>query len=217
MKQIKQLLLTGICLFCIVPALFAQDRKKPAPKPVKNIAGVSPQLQAFWLLASQANATFIFPASFKEIKAPNNEDLSFDYAIALPGKEFEIWFQVRSQKENWASYQQTLNNKNARQANPDSLYLGMGTAQAAAFTGETDFFTRTIPPSVLAKYNADVGKSYLLNLEDNAVTKHYKYALLITLQKFHTGTIMAVCLSNEKGPEFFKNIDKASNCIKFKP
>ena len=47
-------------------------------------------------------------------------------------------------------------------------------------------------------------------------TKRYKYALLITLQKNHTGIILAVCFTNEKGPEFFKNLDRASSCMKFK-
>jgi hypothetical protein len=216
-KQIKQILLTGIFLFCVAPALQAQVKKKPVPVKVKNTSDVSLQLQNFWRLAAQANVSFVFPNGFREIKAPNNEDLSFDYAIELPGKEFEIWFQVKSQKENWASYQHTLGNKNTRLANPDSLYLGIGTAQAAAFAGDNEYLTRTIPPKVTADYGADNGRSYLLNLLDMPVTKHYKYGLLITLQKDHTGTIVAICLSNEKGAEFFKNIDKASNCIKFKP
>jgi hypothetical protein len=194
-----------------------QGKKHVArPQPLKVVV-VSAQLNAFRQLAAGANVSFIFPKGFRETKAPNNEDLSFDYAIELPGREFEIWFQVRSQKANWASYQQTLNNTARQQANPDSLYIGMGAAQAAAFTGETVNPARDIPPNVVARYGANNGKSYLLNLQDMPITKHYKYALLITLQKNHTGSLMAVCLSNEKGPEFFKNIDKASNSIRFKP
>ncbi|MEB0302593.1 hypothetical protein, partial [Mucilaginibacter sp. 5C4] len=88
--------------------------------------------------------------------------------------------------------------------------------QAQAFTGDNNYLMRNIPPKYLAKYNGDAGRTYLLNLPDEQVTKHYKYALLLTLQKDHTGTILAVCFSNEKGPEFFKDIDKASSCIKFK-
>jgi hypothetical protein len=137
--------------------------------------------------------------------------------MALPGKEFEIWLQVRSQKENWASYIKSIGDKHTMQANPDSLYLGLGTAHAIAFTGDRNYLMRSIPANILERYNADAGRSYLLNLLDMPVTRHYKYALLITLQKDHTGTILAVCFANEKGPEFFKNIDKASSCIKFKP
>ncbi|RYU90325.1 hypothetical protein EWM62_12415 [Mucilaginibacter terrigena] len=222
MKQFKQILLTGILLFCFAPALFVEAQRrpvkqktvtvvKPAPKPV------SAQLKNFQRLLSQANVSFNLPKGFRETNAPNNEDFSFDYAIEIPGKEFEIWFQVKSQKENYASYQRSIGDKSTMQANPDSLYLGMGTAHALAFTGEHDFFTRTIPPGYLERYNADAGKTYLLNLLDLPATKHYKYALLITLQKDHIGTILAVCFTNEKGPEFFKNIDKARNTIRFKP
>lgn len=228
MKQFKQLILTGILLFCIAPALFAQVKKRPVKKVVslktttkskpdsRPSAPVSLQLKNFLQLSAAANVTFTFPKGFREIKAPDNEDVSFDYAMEIPGKEFEIWFQVKSQKENYLAYQRTIGNQNTAQANPDSLYLGMGSAQATSFTGDKNYLMRDIPTRYRAKYNADAGKTYLLNLLDEPITKHYRYALLITLQKDHIGTILAVCFSNEKGPEFFKNIDRASSCIKFK-
>ncbi|MEO7882762.1 hypothetical protein [Mucilaginibacter sp.] len=201
----------------------AQGKKHPVAKKtpvisVKKPVYVSPQLRAFMDITARANVIFKFPKGFKEIPAPDNEDFSFDYAMQLPGKDFEIWFQVKSQKENYAAYQRTLGNKETMQANPDSLYIGLGTAHAQAFTDDnSSYFTRIIPPKYLERYNADAGRSYLLNLLDLPITRHYKYGLLITLQKDHTGTILAVCFANEKGPEFFKNIDKASNCLKFKP
>jgi hypothetical protein len=60
----------------------------------------------------------------------------------MPGKDFEIWFQVKSQKENYASYLRSIGDQSTAQANPDSLYLGMGTAQAITFTGDNNFLTR---------------------------------------------------------------------------
>ncbi|HEK19598.1 MULTISPECIES: hypothetical protein [unclassified Mucilaginibacter] len=226
MKQFKQILLTGIWMFAFVPALFAQSGKEHKaslkPRKVKFASApqnpaVSQQLKNFLQLVADANATFSFPKGFKEIKAPNNEDVSFDYALEMPGKDFEIWLQVRSQKENWAAYEKTLNDKAKQQANPDSLYYEIGKAQALAFAGDNEPLERVLPPSIMERYNADAGRSFMINLPDEKITKHYRYALLITLQKFHTGTIMAVCFSNQKGPEFFRNIVGASNCIKFKP
>ncbi|RFZ85993.1 hypothetical protein DYU05_10525 [Mucilaginibacter terrenus] len=221
MKQIKQLLLTGLLLFCIAPAI-AQGKKHHYSKkqvPATNVQPVyvSPRLKEFQDIISRANVVFSFPKGFKEIEAPDDEDNSFDYALELPGKEFQIWFQVKSQKQNYTAYQRVKGNTETSLANPDSLYLGMGSAQALALGGtKGSYFVRTIPPRYLAKYNADAGKSYLINLLYSPATNYYKYALLVTLQKDHIGTIMAVCFSNEKGPEFFKNIDRASTCIKFK-
>lgn len=208
-------------LFCIAPAI-AQGKKRPVTKEKARVTTpaakpMTAQMKRFLTIAAQANVSFSSPAGFKEVPAPDDEDFSFDYAMALPGKDFEIWFQVKSQKENWAAYQRTYGNRATRQANPDSLYIGMGTATAAAFTGDRNSFTRTIPQRYLAPYNADAGRSYLLNLLDLPATKHYKYGLLVTLQKDHVGTILAVCFTNEKGPEFFKNVNRASTCIKFKP
>jgi len=201
-EQFKQILLT-MMLMLIVGVAVAQVK-----------GNMSHQLKGFSKATAKANVEFTLPAGFKEITAPENEDFSFNYAMEIPGKEFEIWFQVKSQKDNIANYS---HNQNIPLANPDSLYSYIGEANALAFTGDKKYFSRIIPPQILSRYNADAGKSYLLTLLDMPVTKHYKYALLITLQKNHAGTIMAFCLTNLKGPEFFKNISGADGCIKFKP
>jgi hypothetical protein len=213
LKQFKQILLTALCMLFIAPVI--AQVKPPHGSHAKYLT-LSRQLKEFYHLVAQANVTFVYPNGFLEIKAPDNEDLSFDYALELPGKNFEIWFQVKSEKENWASYVRTQNGQTPQLDNPDSVYMAIGKANAREFTGDDKYLMRNIPPDVLARYHADAGKSYLLTLPDLPETKHYKYALLITLQKNHTGTILAVCFTNEKGPEFFKNINKASNCIKFK-
>ncbi|MDN5289192.1 MAG: hypothetical protein JWR38_5466 [Mucilaginibacter sp.] len=225
-KQTKQILLQLVLLFCVTngsaqirpPHASTQVKKKPTSsvQAKRNAAPVSAQFKEFSQLLAQASITFMFPKGFKEIEAVNNEDFSFDYAMEMPGKDFEVWFQVKSQKENWASYERLQNDNDHQLANPDSLYLEMGKAHAIAFTGDRNYFVRNMPQNVLARYNADSGKSYLLSLLDLPATKHYKYALLITLQRNHTGTVMMVCFTNEKDPEFFKNIDKATNCLKFK-
>jgi len=210
LKQLRQLLIAALLLGFSVPA-FPQVRHGRTQK--AKHAAVS-ALDEFNRLAAQADVTFLFPEGFSEIKAPNNEYFSFDYAIALPGKDFEIWFRVKSEKENWAGYTRSKNNQ---LANPDSLYIATSRAEAVAFTGERKYFVRNIPPGICSRYNADAGKSYLLTLLDMPVTKHYKYALLITLHKNHIGSITAVCFTNDKGPEFFKNIRLAGDCLKFNP
>jgi hypothetical protein len=224
LKQTKRILLQLVLLFCVTAggAQVKQShgvtpvKKKPVHALAKNATPPSVQFKEFSQLLAQASATFAFPKGFKEIPAVNNEDFSFDYAMEMPGRDFEVWFQVKSQKENWASYERLQNDSDRQLANPDSLYLEMGKAHATAFTGDRNYFVRNMPLNVLTRYNADAGKSYLLNLLDLPATKHYKYALLITLQRNHTGIIMMVCFTNEKDPEFFKNIDKAGNCLKFK-
>lgn len=210
LKQLKQLSVAAMLLTFAVP-VFAQVKHRATYKAMHR--ALSP-LEEFNRVATQANVSFLFPDGFKEIKAPNNEYFSFDYAIELPGKDFEIWFRIKSEKEDWASY---MRSKNNQLVNPDSLYIATSRADAIAFTGGRDYFVRNIPAGICARYNADAGKSYLLTLLDMPVTRHYKYALLIVLQKNHTGSITAVCFTNDKGPEFFKSIRLAGNCLKFNP
>ena len=213
LRQFKQILLTAMLMLFIAPAIAQVQRSAAAPAKHPQSA----EQKEFFRLVARAGVKFIYPDGFKEIKAPNNEDFSFDYGLELPGKEFEIWLQVKSEKEDWASYERAQSTSNTQLANPDSAYNELGKSQAKVFTGDQKYFVTIIPQDVLARYNADAGKSYLLTLLDLPETKHYKYALLITLHKNHTGTILAVCFTNDKGPEFFKNINKAGNCLKFKP
>ncbi|MGF7081910.1 hypothetical protein [Mucilaginibacter sp. UYCu711] len=161
---------------------------------------------------AQIDLTFTFPEGFKEIKAPNTENFPFDYALELPGSDFEIWMRVSTQKES----EKLLADKNIHVANPDSLYINIAQNQIAAFTSEKKYIRRNLPPYILERYNADAGSVYLLSIADSPVTRHYKYGFLTILQKNKTGTVLAVCFTNEKGPEFFKNMNKASNCLKFK-
>jgi hypothetical protein len=222
LKQIKQLLLTTALLHVAVMAM-AQVKPKPTqikPKPAQATPAapkaISRQLTDFYHLAADAGIQFYFPTGFRESRALNNEDFSFDYAMEIPGHEFEIWFQVKSQKKNWQTFILSKNDPVKRTENPDSIYRGMGLALAKTLTEDTTYLVRNISQDVLKRYNANSGKSYLLTLPDQHSTKGYKYALVIALEKNQTGTLVAICFTNEKNPEFFKNVTAVSNYIKFK-
>jgi hypothetical protein len=176
----------------------------------------SKQLKKFLKLAGEANVAYIAPEGFKEIKPMQNDTLSFDYALELPGEEFEVWFQVSSQRRVLESFARVVSDTIRTNEHPDSLYNHTGLALADKLSGGQSCFTTIIPPDYLARYNADEGKTYLLDLADANETRHYKYALLITLHKDRVGTIVAICFGNEKGSGFFKNIFKASRALKFK-
>jgi len=171
----------------------------------------SQQFTAFDKAAKKSGVVFTFPQGFKEIKAVKNHDYSFNYAMELPEKDFEIWLRVNTTKEN-----KELLKHNHQTVNVDSAYAFIIKQQAATFASDDDWLTRPIPEYILNRYNADIGKTYLVNLKDSPVTKRYKYALMIVLAKYNTGSVFAICLSNSKGPEFFKNMFEASNCLKFK-
>lgn len=157
------------------------------------------ELRRFNKNAASAGITFSMPEGFKELN-DRSEASPFDFAMTLPGQSFEVWLKVIPKKAN----------------TPDSLYLDMGRGEAKELCGDTNYLVRDLPDEVLEDYNADVGKTYFLNLPDSPATKHYKYALLITLQKDDKGIVMAAGFTNDKGPEFFKDLNRARNCIKFK-
>lgn len=211
LKQFKEILVTIVCLLLAVTVMSQQKHEHITPRQASS------QLKDFYHLVAEANVQFSIPTGFKEIPAVNNEDFSYDYAMEIPGREFDIWIQVKPQKEEWVNYERLKNDASKQLANPDSSYLDIGRAQASAFAGDQNYFAKNIKPEVLARYNASAGKSYILNLQDLPVTKQYKYALLLTLQKDHVGAILVVCFTNEKNAEFFRNVNRISRYLKFKP
>ncbi|MDB5025051.1 MAG: hypothetical protein JWP78_2806 [Mucilaginibacter sp.] len=215
-RQFKQILLTTMFVLYTVTSISQQAKQKALFVKQAIAKRASQQLIDFYRLTTDAGVVFIFPEGFKETRVLNNENFPLDYAIEIPGHEFELWFQVKSQKENWANYERFKNDPTKAVACPDSLYIQLGQAEAKALTGDEPYFTRNISGDVLARYNADAGKSYLLNLADRRETKHYKYALVLSLQKNRSGTVLMVCFTNEKSPEFFKNVNRMCRYIKFK-
>ncbi|GAB2973843.1 hypothetical protein GCM10027049_04990 [Mucilaginibacter puniceus] len=204
--MIKQLKYIGFCvalLLSIAPVL-AQ---------VKQPATLTRDLKSFDKKLTKAKMTFIFPPGFKEVKA--TDIYNFDYGIIASEGDFEIWFKVQSQKDSWTNYLKAKNDN--RIVHPDSLYNEIGLAQAQAFKADKDPIIRPIPSYTLTRYNADLGKTYLVNLPDSPQTKHYKFAMVVVLQKNKVGNVLAVCFANELGPGFFKSLNQASSCLKFNP
>lgn len=205
MKQFKKILLI-VMLLCGVVNVFAQGRH----------LSEDPDHKKFDQLLKETNLQFAFPAGFRTITPVDNEDFSYDFAMELPRHDFEVWLQIKPQRQNWVSYQKALYEKPHREvANPDSMYMDMSKANAKALSADNNFLVRNMPPEVLARYNADAGKSYLINLPDLNITKHYKYALLVALQKNHTGTVIAVYFTNEKDADFYREVYRAAHCLRF--
>jgi hypothetical protein len=216
-KQISKILILAAGIIYLTAGIaVAQTKKSKGRKAAAVIIKGSAQFASFVKEANAAGLDFKLPVPFKELPAVNNENFTFDYAMTIPGQDFEVWLQVHSLKQNWASYEQVKNITGKTLANPDSTYLNAAQAHASALSDDDKCFMRPLPERVLNMYNADAGKTYLFNLADLHETRNYKYALLIAIQKDHIGYVMAVCLTNVKGPEFFRNINKAHDCIKFR-
>ena len=216
-RQFKQILFTLLLSILAATAIsqIKPQKGKPKPAPIKAI---SPRLRDFMRLTTSAGIDFTFPAGFKETKIFNNEDYAFDYALEMPGQGFEIWFKVKPQKNDWQNYLLSKNDpRKPQMPDPDTAYIALAHAQASILTEDTTWIRRDISPDVLERYNASAGKSYILTLPDRRATNRYKYALVLAIEKDHTGTMLAVCFTNDKSAEFFKNVTRISRYIRFKP
>ncbi|MBW4888161.1 hypothetical protein KXQ82_00475 [Mucilaginibacter sp. HMF5004] len=197
MKTVNKLILTMLCLTALICAAHAQESH--SNKPFKELlAGV--------------NANFTFPDGFAEVLPLNNEKTSYQYAMELPGSDFEVRIQVSETKREWKKYEKA---KEPEKVNPDSLYSKVAATLVNSMATDGRKFNRAIPAKVLQFYNADIGQSYFFSLTDSPVTKHYQYALLVIIQKNHFGSIAVTCFGNDRGPEFFKKINMLKNCLKF--
>jgi len=194
-----------IIVFLIFPLLVFI----PAAVGKQNPAGRD--LKLFRDLLANISATFILPDGFDEIKPVASDKFPCHYALQLPTADFEVRFEVNSLKSDWKNYEQGKSDK----TNPDSLYNKMALNEVKGLAADGKYFSRALPDRVLREYNADLGRSYFFNLAYSSETNHYQYALLVVLQKNHYGNIVVVCFSNERGPGFFKNINKLKDCLRF--
>lgn len=173
------------------------------------------QLKSFQQNLTAANVQFFFPKDFKEIKALHTAHVDIDYAIALPNKDFQVWYLVKNVQQEWPKLKITEDNSKRAAINPDSVYSTTSLYAAMQLAGKDNFTTKNLPPDVLSIFHADRGKSYELNLYDRADTKHYQYGLLISLQKDGVGYVSMLFLGNDNGPDFYKNVNRAYYSIKF--
>ena len=174
-----------------------------------------PQLKSFQQNLSGINVQFAFPRDFKEIKTLHTTDLDIDYAIELPNENFQVWFMVKNLQQQRAKLKVFEDASKAAANNPDSLYKPIATATAITLAGKNNYTVKVLPPEALALFNAGQGQSYLLNLYDTPVTNRCKYGLLICLQKHGSGSVSMLFLSNDNGPDFYKNVNKACYSVRF--
>jgi len=198
-KKVRILVFLFFPLLIFTPA--AIGRQNPAGR----------DLKIFRDLLANINATFILPDGFNEIKPIATDKFPCHYALQLPTADFEVRFEVNSLKPEWKNFDQGKGEK----VNPDSLYNKLVVSEVKSLATDGKYFSRAIPERILQEYNADLGRSYFFNLADSPETNHYQYALLVVLQKNHYGNIVLVCFSNERGPGFFKNINKLKDCLRF--
>ncbi|WP_295653384.1 hypothetical protein [uncultured Mucilaginibacter sp.] len=202
LKKFKKLILVIACLPAFTLHVSAQNSQND-----------SQQLKKFKEHLASIDASFVLPEGFTEVKPENSDKTAYEYALTMPNDDFEIRFQVNDLKREWKKFQRGKSGANT--INPDSLYSKIAMDQVNSLSDQGPSFNRPFPARIMQFYNVDIGHSYFFSLANNDLTKHYQYALLVVIQKNHYGTISVVCLSNEKGPEFFKKINKLRNCLKF--
>ncbi len=199
-ERVSIFILLLICLTIFAPAAAGrQDPQQPGH-----------DLKVFRVLLANVNANFLSPDEFTEIKPGKADKFPFQYGLQLPGSDFEVRFQVNELKSEWRKYKAP-----AEKTNPDSLYIKAAGSVVKNLAGDGRQFTRPLSAKILQDYNADLGRSYFFNLADSPETNHYQFALMVVLQKNHYGNITVICMGNERGPGFFKNINKLKDCIRF--
>lgn len=174
-----------------------------------------PQLKSFQQNLAGINVQFAFPREFKEIKTVHTTDLDIDYAMELPSENFQVWFMVRNLQQQHAKAKVFEDASKMAADNPDSLYKSFAKTTAIALAGKDNYTVKVLPPEALALFRANNGQSYLLSLYNTPITNHYKYGLLICLQKHGAGSVSMLFLSNDNGPGFYKNVNRACYSVRF--
>lgn len=175
------------------------------------------QLKSFQQTLSVVGVQFFSPKEFREIKPLHYGNINVDYAIELPNDNFQVWYLAKSSLQEQAKIKVFEDNVKRSAIHPDSLYTFAAARTSAILAGndKNNYTYKILPPDVLSSFGADNGISYQLNLKDRPETNHYQYGLLVCLQKNGQGYVEMLFLSNQNGPDFYKNVNKAYYSVKF--
>ncbi|WP_299288457.1 hypothetical protein [uncultured Mucilaginibacter sp.] len=174
-----------------------------------------PQLKTFQQTLAGLTVQFALPRDFREIKTVHTADLDVDYAMELPNENFQVWFMLKNLQQQRVKLKVFEDASKTATSTPDSLYKSIATATAIALAGKNNYTVKALPPEALALFNANEGQSYLLSLYNTPITNRCKYGLLICLQKRGAGSVSMLFLSNDNGPNFYKNVNKACYSVRF--
>jgi hypothetical protein len=203
MKHIKISLLTGIA----VPLLLWSLVSDPLPQPFVNLMG-------------RAAMTFDAPDSMIVTEIKNNSQMNYEYALATPGRHFEVRYAIRPLDSMLAKYNRDTAQKKPGNFSADPNKLHNALLQATllnVFGGHLPQIRAFPPEAVKNEFNADWG-AVASGQPSGAFGAGYQACVVVAIHKDNAGNAYYFYLADSTivGPGFGRLMKGAFHSLRFK-
>ena len=154
--------------------------------------------KTFTDLLSRADMIFESPDSLVSTRIFANRQMTYEYAIKYPDKNFELRYAVRPSDNLWKDYEQAEKNKKKGDVNlsPDSIYISaFQTIILNISDGQLPKITEFEKDAVKNEFNADWGGTVALH-PGKKFGQEYKYCMVVALHKSRKGDAYIFYLAN---------------------
>ncbi|MCE1198619.1 MAG: hypothetical protein LWW85_06585 [Marinilabiliales bacterium] len=181
---------------------------------ILNINAIGQKLSDFKALLEECGMNVNIPKGFVESEIIDNKDMSYDYAIKYPDKDFELRYSIRPIRYKKYTNDTLKNEMESQRAFRNSQYNIILETVILNITGGVDYKVQAFNNEAVRKeFNADWGATSFVDLKSD-FGKGFKYCMIVTIHKDDFADAYYFYLSNSKD-KFSENMDPLFHTLRF--
>lgn len=181
---------------------------------ILNINGFGQNLKEFKSILDDCGMNVNIPIGFVESKIIENNDMSYEYAIKYPDKDFELRYSIRPIRYKKYTNDTVKNEMEGQRPFRNSSYGIILKTVILNITGGVEYETQSFDKeAVKNEFNADWGATTFVELKSE-FGKGYKYCMIDTIHKDDVADAYYFYLANTKD-KFSENMDPLFHTLRF--
>ena len=179
-----------------------------------NLNGFGQNLKEFKSILDDCGMNVNIPKGFVESKIIENNDMSYEYAIKYPDKDFELRYSIRPIRYKKYANDTVKNEMEGQRAFRNSSYGIILKTVILNITGGIEYDVQAFDKAaVKSEFNADWGATTFVELKSE-FGKGFKYCMIVTIHKDDVADAYYFYLANSKD-KFSENMDPLFHTLRF--
>jgi hypothetical protein len=179
-----------------------------------NFSVFGQNLKEFKSLLIDCGMNVNIPQGFVESKVIDNNDMSYEYAIKYPDKDFELRYAIRPIRYKKYANDTVKNEMEGQRAFRNSSYSIILKTVILNITGGVEYEVQAFDKNaVKSEFNADCGATTFVELKSE-FGKGFKYCMIVMIHKDDVADAYYFYLANSKN-KFSENMDQLFHTLRF--
>lgn len=179
-----------------------------------NLYGFGQNLKEFQSILCDCGMNVNIPGGFVESKIIDNNDMSYEYAIKYPDKDFELRYSIRPITYKKYANDTVKNEMEGQRSFRNTSYAIILETVILNITGGVKYNFQTFDKdAVKSEFNADWGATTFVELKSE-FGKGFKYCMIVAIHKNDVADAYYFYLANSKD-KFSENMDPLFHTLRF--